>query len=71
MKTVSQHPRLSWVVFAGPGQEPMFHEESFPGTLEAAAAELQSRANRAELFFGQVLELDGKVFRNIAPQVTA
>lgn len=66
MKTSDSHPSLVWVDHDG--TSPLqFHEEKYPGTVEDAIAHLQSRANRREVLFGQVLAADGMVLTNIAP----
>jgi hypothetical protein len=68
MKPAVDNPLLIWVVLDG-SNPPKISRESFPGTPEDATATLQSRANRNEVSFGQVLLPDGKVFSNIAPGV--
>ena len=67
MQLASNNPKLLWVILTG-NTSPVFSApHDFPGSLDEAVADLQSRANRGEFDFGQVLEADGRVYRNIAP----
>lgn len=64
MKTLPQNCILMWTQISE-GALPQFQEASFDGSLEEAVATMQLRANRGEFLLGQVLEADGKVFKNI------
>ena len=67
MQLASKNPQLVWVILSESASPVFSDKHDFSGSLDEAVADLQSRANRGEFDFGQVLEADGRVYRNIAP----
>lgn len=65
MKTTNQNPKITWAKVCDV-EGVQIQEESFPGTLEEALVAMEKRAASGQFLFGQVLEHDGKVFRNVA-----
>ena len=68
---MTQQARIVSVRLVPGAPKPEFEEGFFDGTLEAAQAHLQARANRKEILFGQVLAADGKVVFNVAERKAA